>query len=162
MTERPRLLEPLQRQHLLHRMKHGPAVPRDMLPDLLRHIVEKELKINISERVAEYEQELKDWLKETEDTHTPSPEGYIAWHNWAERKLKTHHQIKCRCCGLYTVWVKNDAATKGTTAGRTNSRQRLSGRRSQKDSVKHKHKAPSLDVLEKRDAGAKNSRKRSR
>lgn len=35
------------------------------------------------------------------------PQGYIAWHNWAERKAKTHRQIKCPDCGRLT-WVKKE------------------------------------------------------
>ena len=37
--------------------------------------------------------------------HTPCPEGYIAWHSWAERKSKTHRQLRCPSCGLFAVWV---------------------------------------------------------
>lgn len=37
--------------------------------------------------------------------HTPSPDGYLAWHEWAEEKAKTHTQIKCSGCGLYAIWV---------------------------------------------------------
>lgn len=37
--------------------------------------------------------------------HTPSPDGYLAWHEWAEKKSKTHRQIKCEGCGLYKIWV---------------------------------------------------------
>lgn len=38
--------------------------------------------------------------------HTPSPEGYVEWHSWAERKAKTHKQVKCKSCGLYEIWSK--------------------------------------------------------
>ena len=37
--------------------------------------------------------------------HTKCPTGYIEWHHWAEKKSKTHKQIKCGGCGLYAVWV---------------------------------------------------------
>jgi hypothetical protein len=39
------------------------------------------------------------------EKHTPCPQGYLAWHAWAAKKSKTHHQIKCEGCGLYTIWV---------------------------------------------------------
>ena len=38
--------------------------------------------------------------------HTKCPSGYIQWHEWAEKKSKTHKQIKCTCCGLYLVWIR--------------------------------------------------------
>ena len=37
--------------------------------------------------------------------HTPSPVGYLPWHDWAARKSKTHKQIKCEGCGLFLIWV---------------------------------------------------------
>jgi hypothetical protein len=37
--------------------------------------------------------------------HTKAPTTYIAWHDWAEKKSKTHRQIKCPGCGLYKIWV---------------------------------------------------------
>jgi hypothetical protein len=40
--------------------------------------------------------------RETE--HTPSPSGYLAWHEWAEDMSKTHDQVKCQGCGLYSIW----------------------------------------------------------
>lgn len=43
------------------------------------------------------------------DKHTPCPEGYIAWHRWAEEMSKTHRQRKCKGCGLYSIWEKKDA-----------------------------------------------------
>ena len=30
---------------------------------------------------------------------------YLAWHEWAAEKAKTHKQIKCPHCGLYRVWI---------------------------------------------------------
>lgn len=33
------------------------------------------------------------------------PEGYLAWHEWADKKSKTHRSLKCRGCGLYTISV---------------------------------------------------------
>lgn len=38
--------------------------------------------------------------------HTPCPIGYLAWHNWAQVKRRTHKQRKCGKCGLYKIWVK--------------------------------------------------------
>lgn len=40
--------------------------------------------------------------------HTPSPPGYLAWHDWAEEMSKTHDQKRCPGCGLYAVWVPKD------------------------------------------------------
>lgn len=36
--------------------------------------------------------------------HTPQPEGYLAWHEWAEKMLKTHSQHRCKHCGLFVIW----------------------------------------------------------
>lgn len=33
------------------------------------------------------------------------PDGYIAWHEWAGRKSRTHHQIRCKGCGRYEIWI---------------------------------------------------------
>ena len=38
--------------------------------------------------------------------HTPAPEGYLAWYAWAERKAKTHRQVRCAGCGLFALWVR--------------------------------------------------------
>lgn len=38
--------------------------------------------------------------------HTKAPTGYVEWHEWAEKKAKTHDQIRCPGCGLFKVWVK--------------------------------------------------------
>lgn len=32
------------------------------------------------------------------------PQGYLEWHEWAERMSRTHHQERCPGCQLYTVW----------------------------------------------------------
>ena len=37
--------------------------------------------------------------------HTPCPEDYTLWHEWAEEKGKTHRQIRCAGCNLFTIWV---------------------------------------------------------
>lgn len=36
--------------------------------------------------------------------HTPSPSGYLAWHEWAEQMAKTHEQHRCPGCGLWQIW----------------------------------------------------------
>lgn len=38
--------------------------------------------------------------------HTKCPAGYLAWHEWAEKKSKTHKQILCPDCNRYAIWVK--------------------------------------------------------
>lgn len=38
------------------------------------------------------------------EDHTYQPEGYIAWHQWADKMSKTHKQRKCAGCGLYVIW----------------------------------------------------------
>ena len=45
-------------------------------------------------------------IKNTCKNHTPNqPTGYVAWFDWAKKMSKTHKQIKCEGCGLYSVWV---------------------------------------------------------
>jgi hypothetical protein len=39
------------------------------------------------------------------ETHTACPQGYLAWHEWAERMNKTHRQIRCPSCHLFAIWV---------------------------------------------------------
>lgn len=39
-----------------------------------------------------------------EDHTAFQPEGYLAWHEWAEQMSKTHKQRKCPGCGLYQIW----------------------------------------------------------
>ncbi len=43
-----------------------------------------------------------------EDLHTPQPEGYVAWHKWAEEKAKTHAQVRCPYCELYEIWIPKE------------------------------------------------------
>lgn len=38
--------------------------------------------------------------------HTEMPKGYADWHAWAEKKAKTHRQVKCVGCGRYEIWVR--------------------------------------------------------
>ena len=40
------------------------------------------------------------------------PEFYLAWHCWADRKVKTHYQVKCKKCGYYHIWKKRKKAVK--------------------------------------------------
>lgn len=39
------------------------------------------------------------------EAHTVSPEGYIAWHDWAQRMAQTHRQRKCPGCGRWEIWT---------------------------------------------------------
>jgi hypothetical protein len=41
--------------------------------------------------------------------HTKQPIGYLAWHDWAEKKSRTHRQKRCPVCGLWSIWVKKKA-----------------------------------------------------
>ncbi len=36
--------------------------------------------------------------------HTHCPEGYVEWHEWAEKKAATHVQHRCHGCGLFAIW----------------------------------------------------------
>lgn len=39
------------------------------------------------------------------ELHTHSPEGYIAWHDWAaSMNYKGHRQSRCPGCNLYVIW----------------------------------------------------------
>jgi len=42
-------------------------------------------------------------------SHTKCPASYIAWHEWAEKKSRTHHQVQCDECGLWAIWIKGKA-----------------------------------------------------
>jgi hypothetical protein len=37
--------------------------------------------------------------------HSDAPQGYLAWHEWADKKGKTHRQQRCGECGLWKIWV---------------------------------------------------------
>lgn len=43
--------------------------------------------------------------------HTPSPGGYLRFHEWAEKKAKTHDQFQCPTCGFWAIWKKKRAAS---------------------------------------------------
>lgn len=50
------------------------------------------------------------------DKHTPCPDSYMAWHHWAARKARTHTQIRCDGCGLFTIWVPKSPTGAGANA----------------------------------------------
>lgn len=33
------------------------------------------------------------------------PSGYLAWHEWAEKKSETHVQRQCPKCRLWVIWM---------------------------------------------------------
>jgi hypothetical protein len=40
------------------------------------------------------------------DQHTPAPDGYVAWHEWAEEMhAKGYRTKRCPGCGLYKIWT---------------------------------------------------------
>lgn len=39
------------------------------------------------------------------EDHTPSPDGYLAWHDWAGKMARTHRQERCAGCGRWAIWV---------------------------------------------------------
>lgn len=38
--------------------------------------------------------------------HTPCPNGYLSWQEWAEKKAKTHVQMPCPTCGHWAIWKR--------------------------------------------------------
>ncbi len=38
--------------------------------------------------------------------HNDGPSGYLGWHEWADKKSKTHRQVRCDECGRYHIWIK--------------------------------------------------------
>jgi len=42
---------------------------------------------------------------DTKKLHSKEPSGYLQWHEWAEKKAKTHEQTRCPTCGYWVVWV---------------------------------------------------------
>lgn len=45
------------------------------------------------------------------EPHTPSPDGYLQWHAWAQRMAETHINRQCKGCGLWAVWEPKPAAS---------------------------------------------------
>lgn len=40
------------------------------------------------------------------EPHTPQPEGYTAWFDWAGQMARAgRRQRKCKGCGLYLIWT---------------------------------------------------------
>lgn len=46
--------------------------------------------------------------------HSKEPEGYLQWHAWAEKKIKTHRQVRCKVCKLLVIWVPRKKTKKRT------------------------------------------------
>jgi hypothetical protein len=42
--------------------------------------------------------------------HTPCPPGYLQWHDWAKKMLRTHRQVRCTRCRFYAIWEPRRAA----------------------------------------------------
>lgn len=41
--------------------------------------------------------------------HTPTPRGYVEWHEDADRRLaEGQRQEQCPTCGLWAVWMTAD------------------------------------------------------
>lgn len=38
------------------------------------------------------------------ERHTPSPRGYLDWHEWAKAMSKGFRQRKCPGCDRYEIW----------------------------------------------------------
>jgi len=38
--------------------------------------------------------------------HTKSPEGYLPWFEWAEKKSRRHKQVRCKHCGRWAIWIR--------------------------------------------------------
>ena len=37
--------------------------------------------------------------------HTPEPDDYLSWHDWAERMWKAgYSSVSCGECGLFKIW----------------------------------------------------------
>ena len=50
--------------------------------------------------------------------HTPCPDGYVEWQEWAKLMAKTHAQVKCQMCGCWTIWLPKAEARKVNAADR--------------------------------------------
>jgi hypothetical protein len=49
-----------------------------------------------------------------ESEHRYGPDGYLAWHEWAEERMDTHVQLMCDC-GLYLLLVTKAKAEKSAS-----------------------------------------------
>ena len=38
--------------------------------------------------------------------HVLGPATYVHWHDWAQRKSRTHTQSQCLSCGLWLIWTR--------------------------------------------------------
>lgn len=68
---------------------------------------------------------------DTECVHTPQPDGYNEWHEWARMASKTHAQISCPRCGRLRIWLPKAAAKEINK--RQRAEQREFNKRFQKD-----------------------------
>lgn len=38
--------------------------------------------------------------------HTPAPEGYLEWHEWAAKMTREkHRQLRCPGCQRWAIWT---------------------------------------------------------
>jgi hypothetical protein len=40
------------------------------------------------------------------EPHTPRPEGYVAWWEWADLMAETHTQRRCKGCEQWAIWER--------------------------------------------------------
>lgn len=40
--------------------------------------------------------------------HTTCPDGYVEWHEWAEKKARRHVQVQCQTCGKWAIWKREE------------------------------------------------------
>lgn len=52
--------------------------------------------------------------------HTTGPDGYLAWHAWADMMAQTHEQGQCPECKLWVIWTE-----KAQVVGRRNRQTRV-------------------------------------
>lgn len=44
----------------------------------------------------------------TASLHTPCPDGYAEWHEWADARATTHKQEMCPGCRRYAIWTPKE------------------------------------------------------